>query len=380
MAGKKFSDPILVRPVRSRRERRRFITFPWRLYGADPHWVPPLIGERLRFFDPARNPFFAANPHQLFLAYRGQQVVGRIAAIHNLAHNRYHQDRAGFFGFLEAINEASVFQALLDTAQAWLRACGCDRMLGPMNPSTNDEVGFLLEGYDRPPCFLMPYNPPYYIERMEALGYAKAKDLYAYYLDEATLAVSPKLERVCAALAQRYPLQLRPVELRRFQEELEIVRDIYNNAWARNWGFVPMTPQEFDFVARDFKRLVHPQLALIGQYQGKAVGFLLALPNYNEVLIRLRSGRLFPLGLFKFLWHRRRIRGIRVITLGIKREYQALGFGALFYREVIQRARQAGFTWAELSWVLEDNTLMNKAAQLLGARLYKRYRIYETAL
>ncbi|RMH87255.1 MAG: GNAT family N-acetyltransferase [Calditrichaeota bacterium] len=375
-----MSTSIEVRPIHSRRELMQFIKFPWKIYADDPNWVPPLLMERKKFLDASKNPFFRSNPHQFYLAYRNGEVVGRIAAIQNLSHNRYYNDKAGFFGFLEAVNDREVFRALLDTVKAWLRERGCDRMLGPMNPSTNDEVAFLIEGFDSPPFFMMTHNPPYYIEIMEALGYAKAKDLYAYYLDTDILKVNPKLDRVCQALEKKHPLKLRTINLKKFDEELEVVRDIYNNAWAPNWGFVPMTREEFDFVANDFKQILHPELGLIGEYKGEPVGFLLALPNYNEVFIKIRNGRLFPFGIFTFLLNKSKIQSIRVITLGIKREYQPLGFGSLFYREIIQRAPRAGFHRAEMSWVLEDNDLMNKAARLLGARIHKKYRIYETAL
>ncbi|RMF56319.1 MAG: hypothetical protein D6748_13780 [Calditrichaeota bacterium] len=358
----------------------KFIKFPWQIYRNDPNWVPPLIMDRKKFLSKEKNPFFKENPTEFYLAYRDGQLVGRIAAILNKQHNEFHQENIGFFGFLEAVNDREVFKALLDTAKDWLRQFNCQAMRGPMNPSTNDEVGFLIDGFDTPPYFMMTHNPPYYVEIMEELGYRKAKDLYAYYLDEETVQITPKVQRVYDVLQKRYPVKLRTVDMKHFDEELEVVREIYNDAWARNWGFVPLTPAEFDFIADDFKKILDPDLVLIGEYKGDAAGFLLALPNYNEVFQRISNGRLFPFGLFKFLWYKNKIKTLRIITLGIKQKYQPLGLGALFYIEIIKRGLAKGYRSGEMSWILEDNDLMNKAAQMLGGKVYKTYRIYETDL
>lgn len=371
---------IEIRTIRSSADLMKFIKFPWQIYRNDPNWVPPLIMDRKKFLSKEKNPFFKENPTEFYLAYRDGQLVGRIAAILNKQHNEFHQENIGFFGFLEAVNDREVFKALLDTAKDWLRQFNCQAMRGPMNPSTNDEVGFLIDGFDTPPYFMMTHNPPYYVEIMEELGYRKAKDLYAYYLDEETVQITPKVQRVYDVLQKRYPVKLRTVDMKHFDEELEVVREIYNDAWARNWGFVPLTPAEFDFIADDFKKILDPDLVLIGEYKGDAAGFLLALPNYNEVFQRISNGRLFPFGLFKFLWYKNKIKTLRIITLGIKQKYQPLGLGALFYIEIIKRGLAKGYRSGEMSWILEDNDLMNKAAQMLGGKVYKTYRIYETDL
>ncbi len=371
---------IDIRPVQSTKDLMKFIKLPWKIYQNDPNWVPPLIMDRKKFLDRNKNPFFKENPTEFYLAYRNGEPVGRIAAILNHRHNEYHQDKTGFFGFLEAVNDRAVFEALLETAKNWLRERDRDCMMGPMNPSTNDEVGFLLEGFDTPPYFMMTHTPPYYIEMMETLGYEKAKDLYAFLITEKDLSNNQKLSRVATAIRKKYPVKIRPVDMKNFRRELELVRQIYNDAWAPNWGFVPMSEAEFDFVANDFKQIINPEIALIGEFKGEAVGFLLALPDYNQVFIKIRNGRLFPFGIFTFLMNRKKIGQMRVITLGIKRQYQTFGLGALFYEEIIRRGLAQGITRAEMSWVLEDNELMNKAAKLLGGYVYKKYRIYQTAL
>ena len=375
-----MANDIRVRAISSSKELMQFIKFPWKIYKDDPHWGPHLIMDRKKFLNREKNPFFKENPTEFYLAYRNGEIVGRIAAILNHRHNEFHKDKAGFFGFLEAVNDKAVFEALLNTAKDWLREKGRDKILGPMNPSTNDEVGFLLENFDAPPYFLMTHTPPYYIEIMEALGYQKAKDLYTYYLDQDTSVITPKMERVEKVLMKKFQVKIRSVNLKDFNNELEIVREIYNDAWAPNWGFVPMTREEFDFVADDFKKIADPNITLIGEYKGEPIGFALVMPNYNEVFSKIRNGKLLPFGLFKFLWYKRKINSVRIIILGTKREYQKLGLGALFYAETMRRCKAQNYFHGEMSWILEDNELMNKAAVMMGGEIYKKYRIYEMAL
>lgn len=375
-----MSNHIEIRTVNSKKELMAFIKLPWKIYKDDPHWVPRLLMDRKKLLNRTKSPFFKKNPHEFYLAYRNGKVVGRIAAIINHDHNKFSEDKTGFFGFLEAENDVEIFRALLDAAKAWLKERGYDNIMGPMNPSTNDEVGFLLEGFDSPPFFMMQHTPKYYIDQMEALGYQKAKDLYAYYISEDMLTNNKKLERVTKHIEKKYPVNIRTVDMKNFKEELGLVRSIYNDAWAPNWGFVPMNEEDFDYVANDFKQIIDPRVTLVGEYNGEAVGFLLALPDYNQVFHKIKDGRLFPTGVFKFLTNKRKINRIRVIILGIKRAYQPQGLGALFYKAICTRGLLAGYHSAEMSWVLEDNDLMNKAAKLLGGEIHKKYRIYEMSL
>ncbi len=371
---------LVIKPVENRKELMQFIKLVWKINANDPNWVPPLIMDRLKILNKKKNPFFKHAEAEYFLAYQDGEVVGRIAAITNQMHNDFHQDNIGFFGFLEGINDTNIFEALLDTAKDWLRDKGKDAMIGPMNPSTNDEIGFLIEGFDTPPFFMMTHNPPYYKEIMEKLKYEKAKDVYAYYIHKDTIVISDKLLRVTEAIRKKFNVKLRAVNLKDFDAELERIRYVYNNAWAKNWGFVPMTPEEFDFIADDFRKIIDPRLVLIAEIEGKPVGFSLALPDYNKVFAKIKNGRLFPTGWITFLRERKKIKSLRVITLGVVQELQHSGIGGLFYLETFQRGTKAGYVDAEMSWILEDNDLMNRAARLLGGDPYKIYRIYGTSL
>ncbi|GAB4333840.1 MAG: GNAT family N-acetyltransferase [Calditrichia bacterium] len=372
--------PIIIRPVTNKSELLQFIKFAWKVNKKDPNWVPPLMMDMLNRLNKEKNPFFKHSQVELFLAYRGAEIVGRIAAIDNKMHNDFHQDKVGFFGFLEAENDREVFEKLLETAEDWLKKRGKDTILGPTNFSTNDEIGFLIDGFDTPPFFMMTHNPRYYPEMMDSLGYQKAKDVYAYYIDQKSVVISDKLKQISNANRERMNVKIRSVDMQHFDEELERVRTVYNNAWARNWGFVPLTPEEIDFIAADFKRIIDPELVLLAEIDGKPVGFLLALPNYNEVFAKIKNGKLFPFGWIKFLTGKKKIKSMRVLTLGIIQQLQQSGLGALFYMEIIQRGIKAGYQSAEMSWVLEDNDLMNRAAQLLGGAPYKTYRLYSKPL
>lgn len=371
---------IQIKTVASKKELIEFIKLAWKTNAGDPNWVPPLMMDRLNILDKKKNPFFKHAEAEYFLAYRDGELIGRIAAIDNRNHNEFHQDNAGFFGFLEAVNDPTVFEALLDTARNWLKDRGKSEMMGPMNPSTNDEIGFLIDGFDTPPYFMMTHNPRYYPQIMDQLGYKKAKDVYAYYIDKNIVQISDKLRNVSAQTRRKFGVDIRTVRMDEFDAELERVRSIYNDAWAKNWGFVPLTPDEINYIADDFKKIIDPELVLIGEINGQPIGFLLALPNYNEVFSRIPNGKLFPTGWLKFLIYRKKINSLRVITLGIIQKLQKSGIGGLFYLDIIERGIKCGYDSAEMSWILEDNDLMNRAAQLLGGKPYKTYRIYGTSL
>ncbi len=371
---------ITIKPVKSRSDLMNFIKLVWKINADDPNWVPPLLMDRLKVLDKKKNPFYQHAEADFFLAYKNGEIVGRIAAIVNQRHNEFHNDNVGFFGFLEGINDPDVFKALLDTARDWLKDKGKDSMMGPMNPSTNDEIGFLVNGFDSPPYFMMTHNPPYYDTIMKQLKYEKVKDVLAYYVDKQTIVISNKLKQVANNTKEKHGVKIRAIDLKNFRAELERVREVYNNAWSQNWGFVPMTPEEFDFIANDFKKIIDPDLVLIAEIDDKPIGFSLALPNYNEVFAKIPNGRLFPTGWLKFLLSKNKIKGLRVITLGVIQEYQKSGIGGIFYLETFERGVKRGYQNAEMSWVLEDNELMNRAAKLLGGKPYKTYRIYGSTL
>jgi len=353
----------------------RFIEFPYGLYRADPYWVPPLRIAQKELLDPKRHPFHRHAQVQPFLARRDGRVVGRIAAILDPNHNRFHQEEAGFFGFFECVDDQDTASALLGAARDWLRERGAKVIRGPMNPSTNYECGMLVEGFDSSPLVMMPYNPRYYPELIERAGLRKAADLYAYDLPTSQMRLD-KVGRVAKLAAGHNQVAIRSIRMKDFAREVEAVWEVYNSAWSRNWGFVPMTREEFQFMAKDMKTILDPELILLGEVEGRVVGIALALPDINQAL-RHAGGRLLPLGLLKILYHKRSIRDLRVLVLGVREEYRTAGVAAAFYAELLGRACRLGYKGAECSWVLEDNVLMRRSIEAFGGKRYKTYRIYE---
>ncbi|UCC81017.1 MAG: N-acetyltransferase [Candidatus Zixiibacteriota bacterium] len=367
--------------VKSGSDLKKFIKLPYRLYRNEKYYVPHLISERKAFFSRDKNPFFEHARAKYFLASKGGKPVGRIAGIVNDLHNEFHNEKAGFFGFLDCIDDPEVAAALLNSAENYVRAEGMEIIRGPMNFSTNDEVGLLIEGFDSLPTFMMPYNPPYYIGLYEKLGLKKAEDLIAFYLDDSN-PISERWLKIVEKMRQRRRIRIRTISLKDFESELEIVRIIYNAAWSKNWGFVPMTEKEFQHTADDFKKIVDPDLVFIAFVDDEPAGFILGLPDYNPIFKKM-NGRLFPTGIFKFLYYtkvNRIIHQLRVITMGVVHKYQKLGLDAIFFVDIYNAGRRNGYNCAELSWILESNTLMVKAAENMGAKPYKKYRVYEKEL
>jgi GNAT superfamily N-acetyltransferase len=364
-----------IRPVRTRRDLRLFLRFPWKVYAGDPYWVPPLLAAVREKLDPRRHPFFRHGEAALFLAVRDGEPVGRIAAIVDRNHNEAHKDRTGFFGLFEGLNDAEAARALVDAAGAWCRERGLDTLRGPMNLSMNDECAFLLEGFDSPPAVMMPYNPPYYLDLMEACGMAKAKDLFAFRLDN-DRAGRAKVEAALARIPAPGDFTFRPIEKRRLLDEALKVAEIYNAGWRDNWGFVPWTDDDMRHMARDLARVADFDLVLLAEHRGRAVGFAFGLPNLNEVLIRM-NGRMLPFGIFTYLAGRKKIRGVRALVFGVLPEYLHTGLAYLLYDRFAKAIMSKGYAWCELSWQLEDNEAVNRFAASIGAAIYKKYRIYE---
>lgn len=369
-----MAQEATVTAVSGKQGLDEFIRFPWRIYANDPLWVPPLIKEQKVMFSP-RYPFFEHGEMELFLAKRGKETVGRVAAILDRGYVDFSGESAVFFGFFESINDPGTARALIDRVRAW----GADRKMtvvrGPFNPSTNDECGLLVEGFDSAPMLMMPYNPPYYADLMASCGLEKCKDLYAYLVGS-DMRIA-RLERLVVRLKQRLPgLTVRPVRLERLGEELQIIRDIYNDAWRDNWGFVPITNSEMDFMASRLKPLVIRDLVLFAEIGGEAVAFIVTFPDYNQVFRRL-NGRIGLVGALKFLYYSKKIRDLRTMLLGVKHAYQRRGIEALLYLETFKRGRARGFERSELSWILEDNVLMRRPIEMFGGRIYKSYRLFE---
>jgi len=368
-----------IEQITDKRDLDRFIRFPWKVYDGDPNWVPPLLSE-VKFILGSTNPFFEHAEAAYFLARKHGEIVGRIAAIIDRNHIAVHNEQAGFFGFFECLPDPEAADGLLQAASHWLKARGMDIMRGPMNPSTNDECGFLLEGFDSPPMIMMTYTPAYYLDYMERSGLSKAKDLLAYISVIADVSAGDRLERLATAVREKMPgLVVRPANMKKFRAELDAVKEVYNSAWSRNWGFVPMTDKEIESMAKRLKPLIVPELLLMAEVDGKPAGFYMAVPDYNQVLSRI-NGRLGPLGVMKFLWYSRTISDIRVLTVGVKEEYRKRGIEALLYLQSFKAAKRKGYQRAELSWILEDNTLMKKGCEFMGGKVYKKYRIYEKRL
>lgn len=367
-----------IRSVAGRRDLRRFLELPWRIYADDPAWVPPLLVEQRKLLDRERHPFHQHADVEYFLARMEGEVVGRIAAIVNHRHNEFHDERTGFFGFFESVRDDAVAAALLRRAESWLRERGMERIRGPMSFSTNEECGLLVAGFREPPFIMMPHNPPYYAPLLEAAGYAKAKDLIAYMLDRGA-GVPERLGRVRERLERRLGLAFRTLDMKRLDHEVEAIKAIYNSAWERNWGFVPMTDAELDAMAKDLKRVVDPRFCYIVEDDGRPVAFCLTLPDLNQALRHL-DGRLLPFGIFKLLWHFRKIDQARVLTLGIVEGYRGRGLDALLMARSFGAAHAHGIRRGECSWILEDNTTMRRAIENVGGVAYKTYRIFEKAL
>jgi GNAT superfamily N-acetyltransferase len=369
-----------VRPVASKRELNTFIKLPWRLYRNEPNWVPPLVYDRKRFLDRSRNPFFKHAEVELFLAWRGEEPVGRISAQIDRNFNEFQQHEWGMFGFFECVDDPEVAAALLAAASEWLRARGRDRMVGPMDFTTNDECGVLVDGYDRLPTILTNWHHPYYPGLIEGAGLTKAMDLYMWSLDVADRgSVHPAIWRVAAEVESKYGITVRNMRKKDMEAEIGRFLEVYNAAWERNWGFVPLTEEEVRHYAKDLKQILDENWAFIAEKDGEPVGAALTLPDYNQVF-RHMNGRLLPIGWAKFLWYRRKIDRVRVFALGVKPEYQHTGAGAKLYEchwEAGERTRQGR---GETGWTLESNKPMNRAMERMGGKIVRTYRVYERLL
>ncbi len=374
-----MGSEVTIKPVQGRKDLKTFIKLPWKIYAGDPYWVPPLIMDMKNILDKEKNPFWKHSEGEYFIAWRDGQPVGRIAAIINENHNSFHEEKVVFFGFFESINDENVAHSLLATVEKWGKEKGMTILRGPMNPSTNDSCGFLLEGFNSPPVVMMTYNPRYYLDLMESYGLKKAKDLLAYFMDS-SVPIPEKVKHIAELIRKRNNIRIRSANLKKWEQELRLVKQIYNDAWSKNWGFVPFTDEEIDHIAHELKPIIVPELAIVAEIDGEPAGFSLSIPDYNQALIHVKDGRLFPTGLAKLLWYKRKIDMIRVIIMGVRHKYRNLGIDAVFYYETYTRGINMGYYKGEFSWILEDNAPMNHTLEKLGSWVYKKYRIYEKAI
>jgi hypothetical protein len=371
---------VRVVEAATRGDRERFLVLPERLYRGDPHWVPPLLVERRAFLDPRKNPFFEHAEVKLFLAVDDAGVVrGRIAGIVNRRHLEVHRDGVGFFGLFECERDQGVAGRLFDAVAGFLRSHGLEVMRGPENLSVNDDIGLLTRGYDSPPTFMMPYNPPYYRDLVEGYGFSPAMALWAYQVEERDGPIPERLTRGVERARRRHGYTVRSIDMHRLEEDLGRIHEVYTEAWRDNWGAVPMTRRELDHVASGLRWFGDVGLCLIAEVGGEAAGFSLALPDLNQALIKV-GGRLLPFGVLKLLWHRRRIDTLRMLMMGVVKRFRYMAIDACLYHETIVRGLAKGYRRLEMSWILENNLPMNRVLQKLGARIAKTYQLYDHRL
>lgn len=385
MAGK----GLTVEQVQTHEEKMEFIHFPWQVYRHDPNWVPPLISERVEFLDKERHPFHWHSDVEYFVARRGGKMVGTIAAIHNKRHVEFQGEKVGFFGLFEVLQDREAAEALLHTAGQWVAERGMTSLRGPANYSQNEEVGLLVDGWDGPPVIMMTYNPRYYVDLIEGAGFEKAMDLLAYDLDLRQFGrrgenLPPKLRRVAKKIEERGGFTVRKANMRRFDEEAERVKVIYNSAWARNWGFVPLTEDEIDHLAKGLRQIVDPNLLWLAEKDGEPIGAMVPLPDVSQALLRAypRPGVPEWWTLVKLMWHwkvRGRVTRMRGFAGGVIEDYRASGVGAVLMLKVTEEAARR-YDRAEMSWVLESNLKMRQIADMYGAKVYRTYRLYEKVL
>jgi GNAT superfamily N-acetyltransferase len=368
---------INIIAVSSKKELAAFIDFPHDLYAGDPNYVPELFIAQRDLL--TTHPFHKHSSLQCFLAYNDNKLVGRIAAVFNTNHNKFNNASDGFFGFFDCIDSVEAATSLFDVATKWLKEKGATKLVGPANPSTNETCGLLIKGFDMPPVVMMPYNPPYYVELLEKVGLQKQVDLIAWswkgqnYNDKSLQLLDKLKER----LQRNSNVVIRKINLKKFKEEADRLRDVYNHAWDKNMGFFPMTDEEFDYTAKDLKMILDPDFAYVAEQDGKIVGFGVAIPDINQILRTIKKGRLLPTGIFKLLLNKKKIRGIRIMLLGVIEGYRKLGIEACLYGTIIKEYRRKNLDYAEASWTLENNEMVNRAIEAIGGDPYKTYRIYE---
>lgn len=373
-------ENLLVKPVESRRQRKEFINFPWKLYADDPNWIPPLLAEHKRLLGYRHHPFYDDGVIQTFLAYRDGEVCGRVAAIVNGPYNRRAEEKRGFFGFFESLDDQRVASALFDAAAAWLRERGMTAIRGPTNPSLNYECGLLVEGFHSPPTFMMTYNPPYYGKLIEGWGFQKVQDLLAFWghIDMIS-GLDRKLWFIANEAKQRFNVHLRGMDPKRFRQEAEMFLRVYNSSLVGTWGFAPLSAAEITTLAAGLKHLIAPELALVAEVDGKPIGVCLGLLDFNP-RIKAIGGRLFPFGFIKLIRNKHALKKMRVISINVVPEYQRWGLGVVLLGGLIAPIQEWGIHEAEFSWVLESNNLSRASLEKGGAKLDKTYRIYDRDL
>ena len=375
-----MESPIEVNAVTSRSDKQRFLNLPWSLYQDDPNWVPPLRANQKAMVGYAKHPFYDVATAQTFLARRGGEVCGRIAAIVNPNHNERHKDQLGFFGFFESVDDADVATALFDAAKGWLVEQGMTAMRGPVNPSMNYECGLLVKGFDSPPTFMMTYNPPYYEQLLESCGLEKSQDLFTFaaHIDLID-ALDPKVGRILKAAQERFRVNVRKLDKNHFQREVATLLTMFNRGTVGSWGFVPLTDDEAKHLGKDLRFLLEPDLVRIAEVDGEPVGVLIGLLDYNPIVKQI-DGRLFPFGFLKLLFGRKRLTHCRFMSANVLPEYQRWGLGLILLDANREDGIARGITTGEFSWVLESNDLSRMTLEKGGVEVLKTHRLYDSAI
>lgn len=364
--------------VTTRKQKKQFIDFPHDLYKDDPNYVPAMYLDQQQVMNPKKNPFFKHSKADLFLAIKEGKIVGRIAAIRNNNYNQFAKENVGYFGFFDVVEEYSVATALLQKAIDWVKAEKLDAIYGPTNFTTNETAGVLIDGFDSPPVVWMTYNKPYYADYLKRFGFGKRMDLFAYRVPTQT--VSQRSLDISARIEERLKKKgiiIRNVRMKDFKKEVTAIREIYMGAWEDNWGFVPPTKEEFEDLAVGLKMIAEPKMVFVAEHDGKPVGFFLALPDINQIMIKQKRGRIIPFGIFKLLFGRKKVTILRILLLGVLSSHRKMGIEAVFYAKIIRYAQAHNIEFGEGSWILENNEMMNKGMQNLNGEVYKTYRIYE---
>ena len=368
---------IAIQPVETRSQQQRFIRLPWRIYADDPCWIPPVIMSQQELLGFRKHPFYERSKSQSFLATRGGRDVGRITAIVNAGHIERYKEQRGFFGFFECDEDTAASRALFQAAGDWLHAQGMTCIRGPANPSLNYECGLLIEGFDTPPFFMMTHNRPWYAQLVEDAGFGKIEDMFAFWGETSMLGgLDPKLVTMVEGVKERFGVTIRPLDRRRFADEVRTFLHIYNESLGGTWGFVPLTSGEIDHMAASLKYLIEPELTLVAEVDGKPVGAVFCLLDYNP-RIKAIDGRLFPFGFLRLLWNKKAIKRLRAISTNVVPEYQAWGIGLVLMNGLYERFMKWGLREVEFSWVLESNYLSRRTLERGGALVTKKYRMYQ---
>lgn len=365
--------------VSNKKEEKDFLQFPYQHYSDDKYWVAPLRIEQKKLLNKDKNPFFKNAEAAFFLAYYNDKPVGRIAAIIDHRYNKYHDTKTGFFGFFECNDNQETVDLLFKVAEDWLKNNGMKDVLGPANPGMMDEIGVLVDGFEKYPSILMPYNKAYYDKLITQTGYKKEMDLLTYLVTQDSVDRN-RANRAVEIVKKRLPgIKIRKINLRKIHEEVKIIREIFNSAWGNNWGFIPLSSEEFDALADDLKTIVDTNFAHIAEIDGIPIAFSVALPDYNQIF-RKMNGRLLPFGILKILWNKRKIDKIRTALMGVIPKYQGKGIDVLLHREAIENGLKKGVYSSEVGWILENNVNMVRVAEKIGGSIDKRYRMYSKKL